>query len=130
MERIDQLERQVRNLSLAVRLGLAVIIAAFATQSCVVLSQGHSFSVLCINMFGSPNQITAMSIFFFEFATHIMAGIVIIAVLTIVSLFAFSRQVWCIPVGVLAAIIVIAVGQLAVFAFQLPMVKIVTLMAK
>jgi hypothetical protein len=129
MERIDQLEREVRNLSLAVRLGVSVVIAAFAIQSCVILARAPHFRTIFAELL-EGTALPVMTTFFLTFATPIVAGSVVLALLAITAQFVFARQVWCIPFGVFVAITTVAVAQLANFAFQMPFFQIISSLAK
>ncbi len=124
MERIDQLERQVRNLSLAVRLGLVAVIAAFALQCCAVLARApHSADIFADLLAGAP--LPVLTQFFLSFSMHATVAVIVLALVSIGVLFAFPRQVWSIPFGVLAAVATVAVTQLAAFSLQMPMLQII-----
>lgn len=129
MERIDQLEREVRNLSLAVRLGVSVVIAAFAIQSCVILARAPHFRTIFAELL-EGTALPVMTTFFLTSATPIAAGIAVLALLAITAQFLFARQVWCIPFGVFVAITTVAVAQLATFAFQMPLFQIISSLGK
>ena len=123
MDRIDQLEKRVRDLSLAVRLGVAVVTAAFALQCWIVLARAPHFGDIFADLLGGA-ALPALTVFFLSFATPIAIGACVLALLAILCLFVFPNQSWTIPMGVFVAIIVIAVTQLAAFSFQLPMMHI------
>ena len=125
MDRIDQLEKRVRNLSIAVRLGVAVVTAAFAIQCWIVLARAPHFGDIFADLLGGA-ALPALTVFFLSFATPIAIGACVLALLTIVCLFAFPHQSWTIPLGVFVAIIIIAITQLAAFSFQLPMMHIIS----
>jgi len=124
MERLDQLERELRNLSLAVRLGVSVVIAAFAIQACVILARAPHFRTIFEELLAGT-ALPVMTTYFLTFATPIAAGIVVLAVLAIMAQFLFARQGWCIPFGVFVAIATIFVAQLAAFSFQMPLLQII-----
>lgn len=129
MERIDELEREVRSLSLAVRLGVSVVIAAFAIQSCVILARAHHFRTIFTELF-EGTALPVMTTFFLTSAAPIAAGSVVFALLAITAQFVCARQVWCIPFGVFVAITTVAVAQLAAFSFQMPLLQIISSLAK
>ena len=128
MERIDQLDQQVRNLSLAVRLGLTVVIAAFAFQCCVVLARAPHFGEIFADLFEGA-ALPALTQFFLSFSLPITIGVVVLSVVSIVALFALPKQIWSIPLGVLVAIITVATSQLAAFSFQMPLLRIISMMS-
>ena len=125
MEKIDQLEQHVRNLSLAVRLGVAVVTAAFTVQCCIVLSQAPNFQQIFEDLLGGM-ALPPLTVFFMTFSIPITIGAVVMALLIIAGLFVLPRKPWCIPLGILVAIVIIAVTQLAVFSFQLPLLQIIS----
>ncbi len=125
MERIDKLEQRVRNLSLAVRLGVAVVTGAFALQCWIVLARAPHLGEIFSDLLGGA-ALPALTVFFLSFATPIAVGSCVIALVAIVCLFAFPNQSWTIPLGVFVAIVVIAITQLAAFSFQLPMIHIIS----
>ncbi len=129
MDQMDQLERQVRNLSLAVRLGVAVIIAAFALQAHFILARAPSFRVLFAELL-EGKKLPDITRFFFNHSAFLSTGTIVVALLAIAALFVFQRKIWCIPVGLFIGIVCFAVTQLAGFAFQLPMVQILQCLSR
>lgn len=128
MDRIEKLEQRVYNLSLAVRLGVAVVTAVFGLQCWIVLSRAPHFSNIFEDLLGGA-ALPSFTVFFLTFATPIAIGACVLALLSIVCLFACPNQPWSIPLGVFVAIIIIAVTQLAAFSFQLPMMHIISNLA-
>lgn len=125
MEEIEQLRRQVRDLSLAVRLGVSVVIAAFTLHCTVVLTRAPQFGEIFGDLLdGAPLPILTQ--FFLSFAIPTAVGIVILALVAIAALFTLPRQVWTIPFGIFVAIATATISQLAAFSLQLPLLRIIS----
>jgi hypothetical protein len=129
MDRIEELERNVRSLSIAVRLLTAVVIAAFALGTFFVLGKSANFQKVLASML-AEHTLPAMTRFVLEFARPIAVVNAAVGLLAIIALFTFSKKAWCIPVAVFVAIIGIAVAQLATVASQLPLLKVISVFAK
>lgn len=125
MDRTEQLEQRVRNLALALRLGLAVVTAAFGLQCWIVLTRAPYYRDIFAELLGGA-ALPAMTGFFLSFATPTAIGVVVLALLAIVSLFVFPDKSWTILLGVLVAIVVLAVTELAALSFQLPMIRLIS----
>lgn len=125
MERIDQLEQEVRSLSLGVRIGLAVIVIVFALQCCALLSVVPVFREV-LNDLMEGARLPLLTTLVLEFAQPVFFGVIAMALIAVAVLFVFPRQSWCIPVGVLAAILMITIMQAVVFAVQMPLLTVST----
>ena len=130
MERIDQLEKEVRILSISVRAGTGVLIAGFASQCCFMLSRVDAFRTIFKDLLGPDSKLPSMTIFFMNNAMMIMIALVIIGVLTIFILGMKRTRVWSVPLGVAVALITIVTAQFATYSLELPLIGIISQLSK
>lgn len=129
MDQINELAQRVRDLSFAVRLGIAVVIGAFSLQAHIVLARAPSFREIFADLL-EGKSLPPIARVYLAHSAWIEFGTLVMALLGIVCLFSCQKRLWSIPLGLIVAIVTIAVTQLAIFAFQLPLIQIISALAK
>jgi hypothetical protein len=125
MEKIEQLEKEMARLSLAVRIGLAAVIIGSVTRAYTTLCRADQFGSIFSDLLGEKS-LPALTQFFLNFATPLTVGIGAISLAAVVALFTRPKAVWSIPFGVCAAAGCIIVSELSLIAFQSPFLQLVT----
>ena len=125
MDRIDQLERDIARLSLAVRLGLAAVIIGFLARSFTTLARAKQLGMIFEDLFGGK-PLPPLTQFFLAFSTHISVGLSVFGLAAVALLFVRPRAVWSMPVGVFVAVTSIVISETALLALQAPFLSIIS----
>jgi hypothetical protein len=128
MEKIEQIEKEMSRLSLAVRAGLAAIIIVSATRAYTILCRSDQIRSIFSDLLGDKSLPTTTQ-FVLNFATPLTAGIGILSLAAVVALFARPKAVWSIPLGVCVAAGCSIVSELSIIAIQSPFLQLITEMS-
>jgi hypothetical protein len=130
MERIEQLEKEIRILSASLRVGTALLIAGFSAQCWFILSRAGEFRMIYRDLLGPDSRLPAMTALFVNNATAIMLSVLIGGAFAIALLCVKRARVWSVPLGIAVAVVTIGTAQFARFSLDLPMIGIMGQLSK
>jgi len=126
MDRMEKLEQEVDRLSLAIRVGLAAIVLGFGVRAYMTLSRAGQYTAIIADYLEGGTDLPAITVFFTTFSVPILIGLAVLALSSLVLLFRFPKQTWVIPFAIAVAVAAIVLSELALFAFQMPLVRIIS----
>jgi Na+-translocating ferredoxin:NAD+ oxidoreductase RnfD subunit len=127
VERIEELEKQVKMLSSGVRFGIITAILILTSNYCHILFVADKQRRLLDDLLqGEP--LPLLTQFIFDYSGYLVTGTILLSILAIVILFIFKHRVWSIPIGILSAILTCIAIQMTSRAIFEPFLKIINKM--
>ena len=128
MERIDQIEQQLKVLSAGVRYGIVVIIQVLTCNLCYILAMADKQQRLFDDLLkGKPLPPETQIVL--EHSSELIIATIVVSAIATAILALFKQKMWCIPVGIFLGTLLSGAAVVVSRAYMKPLLSIMDSLA-